>query len=115
MADENKDRKSHDYEADDVVDEKAVIDSWGARFLGLVEGLVAMAAQVDVEVGKIDLAEHQADRRHDDVFDERVYDFTKCSADDYADSKVDYVAARDEFPEVFEHGVDNNVYISRWR
>jgi len=42
------------------------------------------------------LAKRQADRRHQNVLDERCDDFTECRAYDYADRQVDNVASRNK-------------------
>ena len=56
------------------------------------------------QAGEVDPAEHQAERRHDDAFDERRDDLAERRADDDADGQVDDVAAGDELLEFFEHG-----------
>ena len=54
------------------------------------------AFEGDKEVGKIDTAQGQPDRRHDDIFHKRIDDPRERRADDHADRQVDDVAAQNE-------------------
>src|SRR5205085_2578522 len=51
-------------------------------------------------VGEIESASEQADWWHDDVFDQRINDTSKCRADDYTNGKIDGVAFYGEFFEL---------------
>src|SRR6185503_8375861 len=62
------------------------------------------ATERDEHVREVDAAEQEPDRRHQDVFYERVDDLAEGGADDHADGEVDDVAPHRELFELFEHG-----------
>ena len=57
------------------------------------------------EVGEIHPAQRQADRRHDDVLDQRIDDAGEGRADDHTDRQVHHIAAHGEFLEFLEHEI----------
>lgn len=81
LTDDEEDRKGDDQEVQHVVDEQAVVDRRRTCRFGLGKGGVGGRRQVDVEVGKIDPAQQQPNRRHEDVVGEGGDDFAKCGTD----------------------------------
>ena len=82
-----------------VVDEDAVADDWRARGLGGGEGFVAFAVEGNEEAAEIDAFHRGSDRRHDDLGNEAVDDFSEGRTDDHADGEVDDISTGDEFTE----------------
>ena len=58
----------------------------------------------DLELGKVDAAEEQPNRRHDDVLDERGDHRPERGADDHADRQGQGVGLDEERAEVGQHG-----------
>jgi hypothetical protein len=54
--------------------------------------------------GEIEPAEDRSHHRHDDVLGQARRDLGERGADDHGHGQVEYVAFRDECPEVFQHG-----------
>ena len=67
------------------------------------------AVEAEVQVGKVDFTEDQADRRHDDVFYERVDDLAERSANYDTDGQIDDITPSDKFFEVFNHGFNKQI------
>ena len=61
------------------------------------------AVQRDEKVAEVDASERHADRRHDQVVDDRRHDLAERGADDDADGEVDDVAAGGKVTEFLEH------------
>ena len=106
--DQNEHRPRDNDEADDVIDERAVIDSHGACVPRLLERRVRprcirSCPQYHEQVREVDVSEQEPDRRHDDVIDERLHDRAERSADDDADSHVHDAALDGELAEFLEH------------
>ena len=80
--------------AHDLVDELTVGDHRDALGLGFGQrhGDAFGVVQDQEEAGEVDLAEDQAERRHDHAFDERGHDAAEGRADDHADGEIDDVA-----------------------
>ena len=57
-------------------------------------------------MGKINPAGQGAQRRHDDVGDQRVHHLAEGRANDDADGQINHVSARGEFLEFLEEGAD---------
>src|SRR6185312_17143195 len=75
LANEHEKHERHDDEVQQRVDEKAVVQRDSAGFLrGLQRRTTVIALEREEEVGKIDAAEEQSDRRHQDILDQRVDD-----------------------------------------
>ena len=106
-ADEQEYHKGDDEEADDGIDEHAVVDGHRACRLRVGQQCVGPSRgaclEQDEEVGEIHIAQQQADGRHDDIVNQRLDDSTEGSADDDAHGHVNHVATHDEFFELFPH------------
>ena len=90
--------KAIDDEGDDRVDERAVADRDLGRRIAADRCL-----EDDLELGEVDAAEEQPDRRHDDVVDERVDDRAERGADDHADRQRERVGLEQERAELSDH------------
>ena len=71
--DQQEDSEGYDQEADDLIEENADVNCRGTRFLRLGQGLIVTARERDEDVGKIDTAQQQADRRHNHVGHQRFH------------------------------------------
>jgi len=84
-ADDEEDDEGNDEEVDGRLYEEAVIERGGPGVLRRLEGWESFAAEADEEVAEVDAVEDEAERRHEDVFHERVYDRAERAADDDRD------------------------------
>ena len=66
-------------------------------------GMPFGVVQDQEEAREVDLAEDEAERRHDHAFDQRRDDAAEGRADDDADGEIDHVAPRDELLEFLQH------------
>ena len=96
--DHEEDHQGDEQEADDVLDEVAVLEG------GLLDagGLVG-SPQDHLQRGEVDAAEEQADDGHEHVVHERADDGGEGAAHDDAHGHIHYVATGDEF---FEFSYD---------
>jgi len=60
---------------------------------------ITLPVQRKIQIAEIDATHQCANRRHDDIVDERGDDFTECGADDDADGEIDDVSAGDKLTE----------------
>src|SRR5262249_32398072 len=70
---------------------------------GCGERSVVLAVQRDEDAAEVDSAGDHADRRHDDIVDQRSYDGGEGGADNDADRHVHHVAAERKFLELFKN------------
>ena len=100
-----KNAKRDDEKIDHQGDEIAVVPSHGAHFpLPLATNSRRdFVRERDIEVVEIETAHEQADRRHEDIFHERVNDSAKGRANDHADGEIDRVTFDGELFEFFPH------------
>ena len=76
------------------------------RMATSVAGSPPTASLRTSEVGEVDAAEDHADRRHDDVLDQRGHDRAERGADDDADRQRQGVGLEQEPLELGQHGRD---------
>src|SRR5207244_1414284 len=110
-AHQQENRAGDDQKIDQQGDKVAVVPGDRAsldRVSGRVKRnrAVFCPAQDDELVRKIQTATEQANRRHDDVFDQRINDSAEGCADNYADGQIDRVAFDGEFLELLPTGFD---------
>ena len=86
-----KDHKCHNQEIDHFGDEQTVADR-GSHSLCFLESGIVLTIQRDEFVGEINATGQKAERRHDDIFNERFDKAVESTADDNADSEIDHVA-----------------------
>ncbi len=60
--------------------------------------------QTNEQAGKIDFAQKQPNRRHDDIFNKRRHNFAECRADDNADREVDHIPLNRKFFKLLKQG-----------
>lgn len=101
LLDQNEDRRRHDQKVQTRVEKHAVGYDRRARLFRRRNRFILDARQIDIEIGKIDLAEQKSQRRHDDVGGKRRNDFAERRADDDARCHVDNVAPHYELTEFF--------------
>ena len=93
-ADEEEDAESDDEEVNGALDEVAVSHSYFRNVFAL------SLFQYPFELGEVYAASDDADNRHDDVVNDRCYDFAESAADDNTDSHVEHVATHGKLLEV---------------
>jgi hypothetical protein len=107
---EHEHRERDDQEAEDPVDEHAVVQGDRAGLLRCRQGQVrsrgTAVLEHDEQVGEIHVAEQQPEGRHDDVGDQGGHDAPECRADDDPYRHVHDVAAHGELFELLEHFCD---------
>jgi hypothetical protein len=92
-----------DHEGERVVDEEPVPDQGRPSFSRGRKGGVIRPGEAEVQLGEIDSAGQQPDRRHEDVVHERLHNRPESGSDHYADGKVDDVATIDEVSKFLQH------------
>lgn len=103
LPDEQEDHEGDDNEIDKRVKENTVVYGRGAGCLRLRERSIAIAGEVEIEIGKIDFVEQKADRRHDDVAHEGSDYFSEGGTDNDTDRHVYHIAFDGELLEFFDH------------
>ena len=103
LLDGDKEDESNDQEINDCIQEFSVRDDRDAELFCFGERGDRGIAQRDEKVGEIDTTQKVAQRRHDDMADQRRNDLSECSADDYTDCHVYYIASEGKVFEFFEH------------
>ena len=73
--------------------------------LGFLQSVIMSAREVDEAIGQVDVTGQDAERRHQDVFDERIHDFPKGSADDDTDGEVQNISTNRKCSKLSEKGV----------
>src|SRR5262249_54746579 len=101
--DRHEQHEGDDQEADHIVDEQTDIHGRGAGLRGWGERSVVLAVQRDEDAAEVASAGDHADRRHDDIVDQRSYDGGEGGADNDADRHVHHVAAERKFLELFQN------------
>lgn len=101
--DQKEDREGHDDEVDHRVDEDADVERGRTGLLGRSQVRIVAAGQGDEEIGEVDAAQQDADRRHDDVVHQGLHDSAEGRADDDTHGHVDDIAAHRELFELLEH------------
>ena len=110
LLDHDEDDEGEDHEIDSNRDEVAVRQHRHAGLLQLrqrVRHARRHRAQDHVEVREVELPEHHAHERHDDVGHERVDDLAERRPDDHADGEVDDVALDGKLLEFAEDAHDS--------
>jgi hypothetical protein len=103
LPDEQKDHECDDQKIDDIVNEDTVIQGCSSGgFCGRDAGII-FAREVNEQIRKINIAQCQTNRRHQNILDKRSDDLAEGGAYDNADCQVDNVAPHDEFLEFFVH------------
>src|SRR5262249_4105281 len=99
--DDEKDAKGNDHEIDRNGDEIAVGEDRSQFFCFRErQSRRDLIGQGDVEIAEIKIANDSADRRHQQVFDDRSNNFSKGCADNDADGEINGVAFDGEFLEL---------------
>src|SRR5205807_7999676 len=91
----------------------AVVDRREARVLRRLEARWMLPREVDEEVVEIDPAEEEADRRQDDVFDQRVDNRRQGHAQNKCESQSQNVRFEKELLELGHHGQNLHPYAAR--
>src|SRR5260370_20393595 len=94
--DQPEDRKADDQELNDGVQENAEIQRHRARLLRVGESRLRRPLQRHKDVGEVDAADQQTDKRCEDVLDQAVNDGSEGDPDDNADGQIDHIAAHYE-------------------
>jgi hypothetical protein len=103
LLDQQEDGEGDDHESDYRVDEEAVVERGRAGRLGRGEGRVRGALQRDEEVAEVDATEEQADRRHQQIIDQRIDDRRERHPENEADPQVDDIATHREIAKLAPH------------
>jgi hypothetical protein len=107
LLNQNKDGKSYNQKADDIIDEQPIVD--GDSPGGLSQGRGGIGSrrcalgQDHKEIGEIDPAQQQTDGRHDYVGNQRLNYCAKGRADDNAYGHVYDTSLQSKFFELFKH------------
>src|SRR5205807_4306762 len=101
---DQEDGEGDDHQVDDGVQEEAVIQRGRAGRPGRRERRIRPAREAHEQIGEVHPADHEADRRHQEVVHEGAHDTAERRADDDADGEVDDVSPHDEGLELAEHG-----------
>src|SRR5216683_4380270 len=91
---------------DDRIDEQSDVQGWRAGRLCRRDRRVMLRRKVDEQVGEIDRAQCQPNRRHQDVGSERSHNFPERGADHESDSEIDHVALDCELLELRDYRHD---------
>lgn len=97
--DAHENGEGDDGEVDHRLNKLAVHDGDFGRIGGLVRVL-----QNDRQLAEVDSADENAQRRHDDIVNQRRSDFAEGTTDDHTDGEVDNIAAHGEGFEFGEEG-----------
>ena len=81
----------NDQKIEHLREERAVLEHRRARGLRFGERGVGIPVEREKKIAEVDPAGQHADERHDDVVDERRYDFPERAADNDADRHIDHV------------------------
>ena len=90
LPDDKKHNKGHNHKIDERVDELTITDSNRFGFSGLF-------LQHPGPLLKIDIPDQKSNGRHNDVIDQRTYDFVESRTNDDADCQVDHIPSDGEF------------------
>ena len=101
--DEQEHDQRHDQEVDQRLDEQPVVQRRRAGLLGLGQTGVGHAREADEQAAEVHPAEQQAERRHDDVVDQRADDLAERRPQDHRHGQVEHVPAQHEGLELLEH------------
>ena len=102
--DQLEQNERQDYELDQDSYEVA-IGKCGASFLGFIERRCTFrTTELDKLIRKIHPASSQTGYRHNQIFDQRRYDFSKGGAHDDANCKIEGIAFESKILEFLKHG-----------
>jgi len=86
LLDQEEDGEGHDHEVDHRVEKHAIIQGGSPSGFGSIQARIALAAEIEEEIGEVYFPQQQADGRHENVGHKRRDDFAKRRADDDPDA-----------------------------
>ena len=100
---EHKDHERDDDEIEHGLEKYTVVDGGSSGRLGRSERGLRRPREIEKQAGKIDFAQDQPERWHQDVAYQRCDDLAKGSSDDDPDGHIENIALHRELFELLQH------------